>query len=194
MKENRKEIYEQYTGDKKPMITRTFLEYDRYWEVGQIMDRMKKLGVDFKTLHVLDYGCGVADYGIALAREGARVSLFDTSKACVDFATWRFEREGLSVIQPDFGDEPNFVIFGEVLEHCDNPLEALQEFENAEWIFTSSYPYRDDDPENSYWKKSDHREEARLAMKPCREWLESNYERFNIDKGKGQMSLWRKKK
>jgi hypothetical protein len=46
----------------------------------------------------------------------------------------------------------NIAIFGEVLEHLDNPLEVITNFVNnkTKYIFTSSYPFRNDDPNDDY--------------------------------------------
>lgn len=187
----REALWKKYNGDKKPSLERSFLVYDRYDEAGRILKKLKDLGVFKDGLRVLDFGCGVSDYGIFFARLGATVSIFDSSEAAIKFASWRFEQEKLP-FSLDLSGEFDLVIFGEVLEHLDSPLSSLEMF-NTKFIFTSSYPYRSNDPNNEYWKRSDHSDSARKKQPECRKFLEENFDRFIIDSGTGQASLWRKK-
>lgn len=47
-----------------------------------------------RELHVLDYGCGPADFGVWMATEGARVTLLDLSPAAVELGLRRAQASG----------------------------------------------------------------------------------------------------
>lgn len=51
---------------------------------------------DLKGREVLEYGCGLGELSIVLARSGAHVTSFDLSPASVEFARARAEREGVA--------------------------------------------------------------------------------------------------
>jgi len=195
MTEDRKIIWQEYVntgGEPGPMAERMMCDYDRYWEADRVLNKLRELGADISALRVLDFGCGPADYGLTFARAGAQLGVLDINKSCLQLARFRMKREGIQEYRGMFFD---LVIFGEVLEHLDDPLATLRQYQPmAEWIVTSSYPYRSDDPANDYWDKPGHSDTARLQQPACREFLEQNYERFNIDEGRGQLSLWRKRK
>ena len=59
------------------IILRTMLRYNRYFECEKIIDFFATHKVDVSTLKVLDFGCGVGDYGITMARHGANVFFCD---------------------------------------------------------------------------------------------------------------------
>lgn len=191
MTEDRKKIWGEYDGTKTEILRHLFLDYDRYYEADLIIEKMLTLGVDLKNLKVLDYGCGPGDYGMQFARMGARVGFYDTERACLDFACYRMIKSSLV---PDLVSnfEPDLVIFGEVLEHCDDPLGTLRVFA-GEWIFTSSYPYRSDDPEDDYWRKEDHKDMARLIQPEVRKFLNENYEKIKLTDNRAEINLWRRK-
>ena len=93
---------------------------------------LKKLKMKIEQLQILDFGCLISDYGIYFARLGAKVMIYDKNSA-TNFAEFRFKKERLSVkttnIPYDYLSLTNgkdLVIFGEVLEHLDNPLLAIE--------------------------------------------------------------------
>lgn len=51
---------------------------------------------DLDGREVLEYGCGLGELTIVLARSGARVTTFDLSPASVEFTRRRAERDGVS--------------------------------------------------------------------------------------------------
>ena len=195
MKENRKEIWDSLPSENRSLLLeRTMCVYNRYFEANHVVDELKKQKIDFSKIKALDFGCACGDYGITLARSGATSDYHDVEEAAMDLAAYRCSLENLphkKVVDYSMSDY-NLVIFGEVLEHIDDPLELLQKCKdaNVNWILTSSYPYRSDDPEESYWKKEGHTEAARLAQIPCRALLESNYNYIRFD---GQLRLWTKR-
>jgi SAM-dependent methyltransferase len=189
MKEDRKTIFDKY--DKlKDKIERPFLLYDRYHEADQLVAEFVKRKVPFSDLRVLDFGCGVGDYGITFVRKGSSVLFEDISEQYIDFVKYRLSLEKLP--WHDSLDY-NFAIFGEVLEHLDDPLGKLEEAHSrkTKYIFTSSYPYRSDDPNDRYWTRGGHTSDARLAQPKCRKLLELNYNCVTFN---GAVKLWTSKK
>ena len=68
-----------------------------YFERRRLYDTaMKKLfAASVKGRRVLDYGCGVGDWGVMLAVEGARVTLLDLSPVAVEVALRRARASGV---------------------------------------------------------------------------------------------------
>lgn len=201
-KERRANILGEYKaggGMVEPWMARVMVEYDRYDEAGQILEALEKDGLSFKDLSVVDYGAGAGDYGFAFGRQGAHPIFYDF-KVAADFIRFRAQGEGFEfdIVEVEPGREmplpagwSGIVIFGEVLEHLDDPLATLQYFteKGAKYIFTSSYPYRRDAATDDYWKKSGHSDKARLQQPACRELLEKRYKK--IANFGGQLNLWK---
>lgn len=209
-KEDRKEIlveYEKTIGVKPSRhILRSFGEYDRYAEADALLQWFVDHDNRIERMSVLDYGCGVGDYGIVFAREGSEVTYCDVNYI-LDFVAYRYMIEpkmklpGMIIAEdhkaiqdidvPDGGYD--LVIFGEVLEHLDHPHGLLERIADTgcKYIFTSSYPYRSDDPTDPYWNHGGHTDAARLAQIPCRLLLEGRYEKVACFGG--ELNLWKKK-
>lgn len=105
------------------------------------------------SIRVLDYGCGVADYGLAFALFGYAVTLCDIEGGNLDFAAWRFGQRNLpcsllpvseSNPNPDL-EQHHIILAGELLEHLRNPLQAVQNGLKAlppgGFFWTSGYPF-----------------------------------------------------
>ena len=79
--------------------------------------------VEQQQVRVVDYGCGIAEEGIALAEAGCDVTLVDIPGQTFDFAKWRAKQRGLNVTCIDaIHDAPlqemyDSIICLEVLEH-----------------------------------------------------------------------------
>lgn len=185
--ENRPEIWKSYKGIKRNNLERTFLAYDRYSESELILEELKRKNFDISSLIVMDYGCAVGDYGITFARNGATAMFYDIDQAAIDFVKYRFQIENLKWY--DYEEKYNFLILGEILEHLDDPKSLIQQCidNGVKLIFTSSYPYRSNDPEDSYWKIPAHSKKALLQQPACRELLEENFEAVTFD---GAKKLW----
>lgn len=200
MSEDRLQIWIDYIkqgGLDHRIVRHMFVNYNRYAEVKYIVNWFyeKKIPIDFP---VLDYGCGVADYGIYLLRQGVKnVDMYDFPRA-TEFVDYRLKLEGLGgkAINADTTKlnlkKYDMIIFGEVLEHIEEPFNLLLEVVNnqTKYIFTSSYPYRSDDPDDPYWSNDDHDDAARLEMPECRKILEKFYD---YTKFEGELRLWVRK-
>lgn len=128
--------------DKAALIysLRLMLCYHRYSDIGPFIEHM---GLCRKNtpLEVLDYGCGVADFGLILAHLGCRVTIADLDDKKLDFGQWRFAQRGLKpkVIRIASTEEyPNLanheydvIIASELLEHVRDPLQLLRNFTQA---------------------------------------------------------------
>jgi hypothetical protein len=197
MMEDRQKLWNEYQGAKPSYLEWPWLKYTRYIKAEHILQTLRELNEDITKLIVLDYGCGVGDYGFVFGRAGASVIFLDLP-IYLDFIKYRASKEQikadyLGVNEDPTLDKQDLVIFGEVLEHLNNPLETLKKFINKgiKYIYTSSYPYRSDDPNEAYWKhhKGNHTEAIKM-QKPCRELLEANYEFMRYD---GEARLWIKR-
>jgi 2-polyprenyl-3-methyl-5-hydroxy-6-metoxy-1,4-benzoquinol methylase len=202
--EVRQDIWDAYIKDggmEHRTVKHMFVDYSRYHE-GRLINNWfidNKIARD--GLEVLDYGCGVGDYGMYLLRRSKiNVTFYDFPRSS-EFVDYRLKRESLedrgyamSADSFKFSNYRKFdlIIFGEVLEHLDDPAEllALVVSDRVKYIFTSSYPYRSEDPEDSYWSNHDHSDKARRLIPVCKRLLEDNY---NYTKFDGELRLWTRK-
>ncbi len=203
--EDRQQIWDDYIkdgGEDNRTVKHMFVDYSRYYESDCILATLYHTGIEPKDLHVLDYGCGVGDYGIEFSRRGANASFYDFPRS-TRLVAYRLARENLygNPISADHVDfkkfhknlgEYDLIIFGEVLEHLHNPLAILKlcNFYKVKYLFTSSYPYRSMDASDSYWHNHDHDDAARLMQPDCIKVLEDNYEFTEFT---GRLRLWRRK-
>lgn len=92
-----------------------------------------------KNVRVLDYGCGVGDYGLAFATQGYYLTLCDIEGGNLDFARWRFEQRKLphDVIPATEQNlypalkQQDIVLAGEVFEHVREPVTVLKNIHAA---------------------------------------------------------------
>lgn len=191
MNEDRQKIWNEYKGVKNGPMERMFLEYDRYFEAGAIEDALESMHVNLFRMPILDFGCGVGDYGYYFAvNHSSFIEFVDIDKDALAFANWRLAQKGL--INPDEPQDPQLVIFGEVLDHLESPLALIKKYieKGTRFIFTSSYPYRSDDPNDVHWRHDHHPSLAREQQPEIRKLLEENYNKLNFG---GQRNLWTKK-
>lgn len=118
---------------------RLMLSYHRYDTGYYALEVFKKLknDVDYKNLHVLDYGCGVADPALFLALNGFKVTVVDLETDKFKFAKHRFAERGLEITAIAatkvknpiyFPDNIKFdlIIMSEFLEHTYSPRTFLE--------------------------------------------------------------------
>jgi SAM-dependent methyltransferase len=174
-------------------IFRTMVNYSRYTEAAHILAKLNSIKRPIEGLRVLDFGCGVSDYGVFFARRGAKISVCDKAEM-LNFVKFRFDQQNLSVELID-RDNPgalfmgkDLVIFGEVLEHLDDPLSVLRTCGNAsvKYIFTSSYPFGKED----YYNQPGHNYKAKNLRIPCLDLLTAHYEQNALFRNR---NLWIKK-
>lgn len=175
-----------------PSIVRTMVDYDRYPQARDILDAMLLLREDVATFTVLDFGCLVADYAIFFARLGARAAIYDGEEE-VKFAQFRFADAELPLITytiPTSGDVlmggKTLVIFGEVLEHLENPLLPIKDCikSSVKYIFTSCYPFGDEE----YYGLSGHLKSAQALQSDCIRLLIENYDAIPL---RDKTVLWK---
>lgn len=206
MNEDRNQIWIDYLkqgGSNNKKVAPMFLNYNRYAEAAYIIQGLYRFHQDLEKLKILDYGCGVGDYGMFLLHAGAEAVVFYDYPRAVNFVRYRLDLEKIplergialsadDVKQIDDYSEFGLVIFGEVLEHLPDPLAELKKVVDSgvKLIFTSSYPYRSEDPEDRYWSNHDHDESARLQIPDCKKLLEDNY---SYQRFEGELRLWVKR-
>lgn len=196
--ENRKEIFEAYKKFNPQMgeymqgnLLHSFVGYDRYFEAKFVNEGIKEKG------RALDFGCGVGDYGFYLLRNGWAVDFYDYL-CIIDFIKFRLSEEKLTggtfTVETGWQKLPlseyKLIVFGEVLEHIENPTEILTKCLEAKikYILTSSYPYKSAD-EYGIKRKGyrGHLQEAYKQQGACQKLLENNYTKKNFG---GQLNLW----
>lgn len=193
---DRNKVFASYSGKKSAELQRYFTTYDRY---GDCESMMGLIGSACGELSYLDFGCGAGDYGIKLLMAGANVVFCDTD-LMLDFVKYRCKKGGLEAKFYKVGTPPNHlygkkdvVVFGEVLDHLEDPLKELRMCHKygVRWLWTTSYPYRSDDYNDDYWQRDDHLKGAFDQQKECREFLEKHYD---FEKADGELRLWEIKK
>jgi 2-polyprenyl-3-methyl-5-hydroxy-6-metoxy-1,4-benzoquinol methylase len=113
-------------------LSRLMLHYTRFSGAASLLSAVHPLMDPDARASVVDYGCGVADYGLAFAKAGYKVTLIDFAPA-ITYATWRFERRGLPVttivvnedIEYPIISGADLVLAGDLLEHVRNPSEVI---------------------------------------------------------------------
>ncbi len=134
--ETDKKLLDNYRACTFLSTSRYMLAYTRFDPASKILKHINSLypPKQRKTLRVLDYGCGVSDYGLAFASFGYSVTIADIKGGNLEFSKWRYtQRENpVTVIPiqeeclyPDLGKQ-DIIVTGEVLEHVRNPLRVLQ--------------------------------------------------------------------
>lgn len=160
-------------------VLRTMADYNRYSEARQVESQLFLVRQAIVGLRTLDFGCLVADYGMYFALRGAAVTLYDVEEH-LQFALHRFSQSGYCVetfTVPTPMDKlmrgMDLVIFGEVLEHLDDPMGPLQACvsEGVRYIFTSCFPFGGD----RYFKLPGHSRKAQALQPQCASVLSRHY-------------------
>ena len=190
----RRALWDAFQKDHRPDPTvahhlqRMLFAYTRYPEAESVLAHLPPDGG-----RVLDFGCGVGDYGVSFARRGWDVAFCDVP-GILDFVEFRCQHEDITgefVPAPDNRtvEFPGFdvSVFGEVLEHLTNPLELLTAcVQHVRWIITSSYPLPHSD---EYWTRyPDHTDEARQQQTTCLNLLRSQCE---CRPARGMLCVWK---
>lgn len=175
-----------------PSIVRTMVDYDRYPQADNILQALLLLEENVAQFTVLDFGCLVADYAMFFARLGARAAIYDGEDE-VKFAQFRFNDAGLPLIThtiptpgPVLMGGKTLVIFGEVLEHLENPLLPIIDCIDSDvrYIFTSCYPFGDEE----YYGLSGHLRSAQALQSDCIRLLIDRYDAIPL---RDKTVLWK---
>jgi hypothetical protein len=181
-------------GGIDPYVFRTMIDYTRYPEAVALARALRESGRLFRGMRILDFGCLVSDYGICFARMEAIVTAYD-SESVISFVRFRYGKESLPVLCRTIPENVNtlvagqeLVIFGEVLEHLSDPLSALEACvsNQVEYIFTSCYPYGED----QYFNIPGHKQSAQLQQEDCIRLL---HELYSPEVLRRTARLWRRK-
>jgi len=188
----RTDICENYQGEKDFYIRRMMIDYDRYHEANIVLKNLKD---KMFGLRVLDFGCSIGDYGILLAKNGAKSTFYDF-KMYVDFVKYRCELDKLdcnfiSIEEGLKSFDYDLIIFGEVLDHLESPIDTLKQCIEAKvkYLWTTSYPFiPDDETGDERFSKSGHMKGAKEQQKDFRELIMEKYK--IIDNPEGGLYLW----
>jgi len=119
---------------------RLTLAYERYSLIIIYLDLIKA-NKPLNKLKVLDYGCGISDYGLFLASLGAKVTVVDLDNQLLYFAIWRYKKRNLPVKVIKVRNHSHYpvlkksgfdlIIVSEVFEHVRDPMKLLQNIAKA---------------------------------------------------------------
>lgn len=186
-----KKLIKKYAGQVERKAVSHMLRYTRLDKSIELVSYFNKIfrKPARKEIKVLDYGCGVADYGMSFAVYGYGITLSDVEGGVIEFSKWRFKKRNLkcssipvteSNMYPDLGEQ-DIIVAGEVLEHIRDPLRTVQSFHNAlpseGYLWVSAYPFVEKRVGGGHLK------EAFDARSDVLEYLNGNFVRINISKG-----------
>lgn len=102
-----------------------------YWHMKRYQRRFRRQVIDHCHGKVLDYGGGIGDLCIELARRGFDVTYGDVKGKNMEFAKWRFAKKKLKVKIIDLVrdckdlEEYDTILCIDVIEHVPNPKDTL---------------------------------------------------------------------
>jgi SAM-dependent methyltransferase len=124
-----------YTNEKSYTrdMTRLMLHYTRFAGAAELLTLVRPLLDPARAGAVIDYGCGVSDYGLAFAKAGYKVTLIDFEPG-IAFASWRYRRRGLpveTIVVNESNEYPrlpdaSLVMAGDLLEHVRDPRQVIR--------------------------------------------------------------------
>lgn len=189
-----KKLFNAYRMRKKIATMSLLLRYTRFDHAIHLINHLNSsVPLDFRSdTKVLDYGCGVADYGLAFALHDYSVSLCDISDSTLDFCQWRFRKRNLTCklypidehnLYPQINNY-SLIIAGEVLEHLRNPLVAIKNIHkgllDCGEFWTSGYPITKHEINNNH---PDHLEEAADQRNEVLNFVSLYFSQKKIGKG-----------
>lgn len=127
------ELFASYKEFDLLYTARLMLTYNRVDFVVRYLDLISANKIN----SVLDYGCGVSDVGILLAKKGLSVSIADLDTPKLKFTIKRFKSRGLAVIAystndterlVDITEKFDLIIATEILEHYRHPIDMINYF------------------------------------------------------------------
>jgi hypothetical protein len=175
-------------------ILRTLFDYNRYAEC-YLLHHFLSQRFEFKNKNLLDFGCLVSDYGFYFGMLNMHVTLCDLEEH-VDFAGFRLSRANINNVKyyapadyMELTKDQDLAIFSEVLEHLTDPYLLLESCvrNNVKYIFTSMYPYGDE----QYFNLPGHTKEAKEQAPRCIEMLRKSYQEITLMK---RRTVWVKMK
>ena len=175
-------------------ILRTLFDYNRYAEC-YLLHHFLSQRFEFKNKNLLDFGCLVSDYGFYFGMLNMHVTLCDLEEH-VDFAGFRLSRANINNVKyyapadyMELTKDQDLAIFSEVLEHLTDPYLLLESCvrNNVKYIFTSMYPYGDE----QYFNLPGHTKEAKEQAPHCIEMLRKSYQEITLMK---RRTVWVKMK
>lgn len=105
-----------------------------YWHMKRLQRRLRKDVISLSFGDVLDYGGGIGDLCIELAKKGLNVTYGDVRGRNWEFAKWLFEKKGYDIKMIKLGKDkiPKNMLFDTIIcidtiEHVPNPEVVLED-------------------------------------------------------------------
>ena len=118
-----------------------------YWHMQNHQRRSRRKIIKISQGDILDYGAGIGDLSLELARKGFNVDYADVEGKNFDFAKWLFQKnnseiEMIDLTKNKLSKKYNTIICIDVIEHVPNPKMVLRELvehlkENGRLIITA---------------------------------------------------------
>ncbi|MSU54326.1 MAG: methyltransferase domain-containing protein [Candidatus Staskawiczbacteria bacterium] len=101
------------------------------WHMTRYQKRFRKAVLGIAKGRVLDFGGGIGDMSLLLAKNGFSVEYADVSGNTYNYAKWQFAKAGLSVAMTDLSSGKvsgryDTIICIDVIEHLPNAKEVLK--------------------------------------------------------------------
>ena len=139
--ENEQKLRDLVVKLTKPFKWRKdFLEWQKYriWQENhqkKIINFLEKFIPDLKNKKILDLGCGMGGFLVAMQQKGYNIQGIDPNPDYCEITRLRAERYNLEAnIINGYGEKMpfaensfDFIYCNDVLEHCEDPLEVLKE-------------------------------------------------------------------
>jgi 2-polyprenyl-3-methyl-5-hydroxy-6-metoxy-1,4-benzoquinol methylase len=164
-------------------ISRMMLKYHRYSNGIKLVNCANSLIKPEKRskTKVLDYGCGVADYALAFAKNGYSAAICDLSGGKIEFAEFRFKIRNIEVTSYPVTYEVEYpqiesidiVVTAELLEHMRSPLQCLKNMYN--FLNDDGYLWFSDFPMKPKRVRVDHLQSAADERLQCIDFIQSHF-------------------
>lgn len=186
-----KNLINRYARQGERKAVSHMLRYTRFDKGIELVSFFNKIfkKTSRNKIRVLDYGCGVADYGISFGVYGYGITLSDIDGGVIEFSKWRFKKRTLQYsyipvtennMYPKLGEQ-DVIIAGEVLEHIRDPLRTVRSFHDAlpsgGYLWVSAYPFKEKSVGGGHLK------EAFDARSDVLKYLNGNFEKIKISTG-----------
>lgn len=174
-------LFENYRMAQMPYVARLMVRYNRFDKalaLARVVSKTHAKKSMDSPMTMIDYGCGVADFGLLFFILGWDVVLVDIAGGNLDFARCRFEKRGwparsVGVTEHDLYPElpsSDLIVAGEVLEHVRDPLATCRYLEKSlkpgGLLWVSGFPFV------SKKLEGDHLPEAIDLADATKEWLD----------------------
>lgn len=136
-----RDVVDSYLDDVflRVSLLKLMIAYDRFNPASRVLTALlrDRASLDYKSITIMDYGCGAADYAILFACFGCDVVVVDIEGAPIDLACFGLKKHSISRYSRNqrypYPELPQVDIINatEVLEHVIDPPLMIERFAGA---------------------------------------------------------------